>query len=184
MTGNLVADLIKKKDVILLDDEVQQGVSLHYIIDSYTDSHPVVSAATRLLHPTQGKYSPVATDLIWDLCLANHWNQYSQVPLQTFIQNVYSHLRSAGDRLEPKLSKRVNTMIDRDFLTMYTTSPKMKVICEKIHQRTRFKSNLHLLMDDYAKLQPEFDRLFLEFYPELSSHIDGWKTEIASRNGF
>ena len=174
----MIADLIKKKDVILLDDDIQLGVSLHYNIDSYTDSHPIVSEATRLLHPTQGKYSPVATDLIWDLCLAHHWTTYSEVPLHTFIQNVYSHLQTAVDGFEPKLTKRVNTMIDRDFLTMYTTPDTMKIICEKIHQRTRFRSNLNHLMDDYLRLQSEFDALFVKFYPELRTNVDPWKAEI------
>lgn len=182
MTGNLVADLIKKKEIVLLSSDIQKGVFLHYEIDSYTDSHSVVGKATHLLHPTQGKYSPVATDLIWDLCLAKTWNLYSDVPLHLFIKNVYSHLMSELDQFEPRLTRSVTSMIEKDFLTMYTTPESMKLICEKIHQRTRFKSNLHLLMDDYSRLESDFDRLFQHFYPDLNVRIDEWKSKITSKS--
>jgi len=181
MVGNLVADLIKKKEVILLDQDIQQGVYLHYEIDSFTDSHSLVAEATQLLHATQGKYSPVATDLIWDLCLAKNWKLYSQVPLEDFINNVYNHLKNSEDKLEPKLVLRLNKLIDRDFLTMYSSPDTMKIICEKIHQRTRFKSNLHLLMNDYSRLESKFNSIFLKFYPELEANIKVWKLKILSK---
>lgn len=180
MVGNLVADLIKKKESILLDSKVQLGVLLHYEIDTYTDAHPLVAQATRLLHPTQGKYSPVATDLIWDLCLASHWETYSDNEMSQFIQDVYTQLEKASEDFEPRLQEKVAYLIGRDFLTMYSAPDSMQVICEKIHNRTRFKSNLLYLMDDYHYHKDKFDELFLDYFPQLLSQIEGWKSTIVS----
>lgn len=182
MTGNLVADLIKKKDIYLLDTDVQLGIFLHYEIDTFTDSHPLVSQATRLLHPTQGKYSPVGTDLIWDLCLAKQWSDFSEDKMESFITSVHTHLAAAADHLETSLADRVRYLLDQEFLTQYTRPDLMQLICEKIHKRTRFKSNLDHLMDDYLSLEVEFNSLFSQFFIDLNDQIAGWKVEILSNH--
>lgn len=178
LTGNIVADLIKKKDILLLEKHVRLGVQLHYHIDTYTDTHPVVSKANRLLHPTQGKYSPVGTDLIWDLCLAKQWETFSHLNIDDFIQGVYNHLEQASDHLETDLASKIKYLLEKRFLHHYTEPEQMRVITEKIHQRTRFKSNLHHLVDDYLQLEESFNELFAEFYVDLSGMIDDWKIRI------
>jgi len=180
LTGNMVADLIKKRDIHLLDDDVQLGIYLHYEIDTFTDSNPLVTQATRLLHATQGKYSPVGTDLIWDLCLAKQWSTFTDTDIDTYIAGVYSHLATTVDHLETKLASKVNYMIDKDFLTSYTQPESMRIICEKIDARTRFKSNLVHLVDDYLTLESEFNDLFASYFPQVIRQVEGWKSHILS----
>ncbi len=182
LTGNMVADLIKKRDIHLLDDDVQLGIYLHYEIDTFTDSNQFVTKATRLLHPTQGKYSPVGTDLIWDLCLAKQWSTYTDKSLEKYITEVYAHLTTAVDHLETKLADKLTYLINKDFLTSYTQPVSMKIICEKIDARTRFKSNLVHLVDDYLSLETEFNEIFAAYFPQVILEIEGWKTNILSNH--
>ena len=182
LTGNMVADLIKKKDIHLLEEDVQLGIFLHYEIDTFTDSNSYVTEGTRLLHPTQGKYSPVGTDLIWDLCLSKQWSTFTDKSLDKHIADVYKHLASSVDHLETNLADKVSYLIDRDFLKSYTEPKSMRFICEKIDARTRFKSNLVHLVDDYLSLEQEFNDLFTAYFPQLISKIEGWKTNILSEH--
>lgn len=178
MLGNLVADLIRKKEYHLLTDEIQMGVRLHYYIDEYTDQHELVYKGTKLLHPTQGKYSPVGTDLIWDLCLAEQWNALTSLNLDGHIDEVYNHLLSNLDAFETKLEGKIKFLIGKDFLRHYTTVDKMQGICEKIHARTKFASNLDKLMIDYTNHHDEFNSLFSSYFPQLIDQISKWKQEV------
>ncbi len=179
LLGNLVADLIKKKEYYLLPDDIQQGVRLHYKIDEYTDQHTLVYQGTKLLHETQGKYSPVATDLIWDLCLAEQWDSLTNLHMDEHINRVYAHLLMSSQYFETKLEGKVKYLVDKDFLRHYTTIDKMQGICEKIHARTKFASNLDKLMDDYVNHRQEFNDIFSQYFPQLSNEIPKWQESIS-----
>ncbi len=180
MVGNMIADLIKKKDSLLLDYRIQSGVQLHYKIDTFTDQHPLIKEATLLLHKTQGKYAPVATDLIWDLCLASQWKEYTTVELNIHIENIYKGLELAMSAFEEKLEQKLRYLISKNFLASYTTPSSMQMICEKIHTRTRFNSNLTTLMEDYKANQVKFNSLFKSYFPLLLGQIESWKQEITN----
>ncbi len=97
LAGNFMADFITNKDKTLLDPNIMQGIELHKKIDRFTDEHDEVRAAIRLLHPTQGKYAPVTTDILFDHFLTIHWARYSPENIHTFTERTYTMLESKKD---------------------------------------------------------------------------------------
>ena len=177
--GNLLGDLIHKRRSYLLPISIQKGVKIHYNIDAYTDNHSLVTEGTKLLHQTQGKYAPVCTDLIWDLCLSENWSAYSSTAIDDYIQNVNDLLLSKNAYYEPKLQDKIAYLVSKNFLKSYTSVDTMQVICEKIHARTKFESNLPTLMEDYTKHHLAFNELFEGYFPQIQARIEAWKAEIA-----
>ena len=45
--GNLLGDLVKGKDLDGLNCNLRRGVSRHYAIDKFTDSHPIVKISKK-----------------------------------------------------------------------------------------------------------------------------------------
>jgi len=70
MVGNFMADYVKGRKFENYKDEIRKGILLHRSIDSYTDSHPLVSQSGQYFRGTYRKYSAVITDLIYDHFLA------------------------------------------------------------------------------------------------------------------
>ena len=49
--GNFIADSVKGKKFAQFPERIQQGITLHRKIDSYTDSHPIVRESVLRLFP-------------------------------------------------------------------------------------------------------------------------------------
>jgi len=95
LIGNMVADMIRNKDLENLDPAIVKGVMLHRLIDSFTDNHPTIRETSKLLHKRHGKYAPVVTDIFYDYILFQNWSSYSDMPFETFKAKVYHQITSA-----------------------------------------------------------------------------------------
>ena len=49
LVGNMIADFIKNNERENFPLEIQDGIKLHRFIDSFTDSHPAVHEAKKIL---------------------------------------------------------------------------------------------------------------------------------------
>ena len=87
--GNFLADFIRGNDLENYSEEVKLGIELHRKIDEFTDSHELVDASKKLLHPRQGKYSSVLLDIYYDYFLAKNWSKFTDQPLKEFATIVY-----------------------------------------------------------------------------------------------
>ncbi len=76
LIGNFMADFLTKNEAEAVKPSLRQGIEVHKRIDSFTDSHPSVLEAIKILRPTQKKYSPVVVDILLDYILTQKWSQY------------------------------------------------------------------------------------------------------------
>jgi len=90
--GNFIADSIKGKKYQNFPKDIQTGILLHRAIDSYTDAHPVFKQSTKRLHKKYSHFSGVIVDIFYDHFLAKNWNDYSEIPLDTYTYNFYENL--------------------------------------------------------------------------------------------
>ena len=66
LVGNMIADFIKNRDLASLPEGIQEGVKLHRIIDSFTDSHDVVKNAKKPFQPLVRLYAGAFVDVSFD----------------------------------------------------------------------------------------------------------------------
>jgi acyl carrier protein phosphodiesterase len=57
LVGNMISDFVKGKKKFDFPLDIQKGITLHRMIDTYTDSHPSTKAAMRLFRPAAGAYA-------------------------------------------------------------------------------------------------------------------------------
>ena len=84
--GNFLADPLKGKLWDSASADMQKGVDIHKIIDSYTDSHKVVSTSKSRLRE-KGLLKPVIVDLTYDYLLTKNWNMFSSTPIKEFLES-------------------------------------------------------------------------------------------------
>ncbi len=167
--GNFIADFISNKDMPLYTEGVQKGILLHRKIDAFTDTHPVVKQSTKRLHPYHHKYAPVIVDIYYDFLLAKNWNLYfdPSVSLRLFIDEIYKLLKIRHLELPIGLRKRIDYMIDEDWLMQYSTYEGLQKAFERIEKAAAFPGNFGNAAAHLEQFLPEFDAEFRAFFPQL-----------------
>lgn len=92
LTGNMISDFVKGKKQFDYPPDIQRGIMLHRLIDTFTDEHPTTSAAKEPFRPAYRLYSGAFIDVIYDHFLANDINEFPGNTLAGFSQQTYATL--------------------------------------------------------------------------------------------
>jgi acyl carrier protein phosphodiesterase len=69
--GNMISDFVKGKQKLDYPIAIQQGITLHRAIDSFTDSHAITRQAKSFFKEDYGLYAGPLVDVVYDHFLAN-----------------------------------------------------------------------------------------------------------------
>ncbi len=166
--GNMIADAVKGDASKKYSGNILKGITLHRMIDTFTDAHPVHKKSRNLIRNEFGKYSGIVVDIFYDHFLASGWNDYSEKPLKSFSANVYKILTKRFLIL-PLRSKRILPfMIGQDWLTNYSNFEGLENVFYGMDRRTKFNSGMKdavsVLKEHYDDLQQDFKIFYSELY--------------------
>ena len=172
MLGNFLGDFVRTKELVSLPSEVQKGVHLHRLIDTYTDSHLAFRAATDRLRPSLGKYAPVAMDIVNDHILCRNWSKYSDISLRMFCDRFYKNMIDNRNIIPYKLAIKVDIMLEHDFLMATSNTIGLYKSLEHMDRRARFDSNFtaahDILERNYSRFQSLFNELMTDLIKDIS----------------
>lgn len=174
--GNYLGDFVRNHELKDLPKGWIRGIQLHRKIDSFTDTHKRVKACTRLLHPSQGKYSPVVIDILFDYILYTHWDHYSEIVFDDFEIQIYDTLLENVAQFPARIKKRTLSMIDQKFFRSYTSLEGLRFTFQQMKKRLNFDSNMEKAVDDLELHQDVFTTEFNAFFPELIEVANGYCT--------
>jgi len=165
--GNFVADAIRGNKYKLLSPEFQVGVKLHRHIDTFTDAHPIVRQSTKRLHKNYSHYSGVIVDILYDHFLAKNWHKYSDIPLETYIDDFYDCLKKNFDILPERFQKLMPYMLADNWLLSYAEVDGIQRVLNGMNKRTKHKSGMNLATKELKEFYSEFEEEFTLFFEEL-----------------
>ncbi len=171
MFGNLIADSVKGDASQKYTGNILKGITLHRLIDTFTDNHPVHKRSRDLVREDYGKYSGIVVDLFYDHFLAANWSHFSDEHLKSFTARIYRMLTKRFFMLPPRTKRILPFMIGQDWLANYANFPGMENILYGMDKRTAFRSGMK---DAVAVLQQHYTVLesdFFEFYGALSDYV-------------
>lgn len=169
MIGNFIADHVKGNKFSLFPDNIQKGILLHRAIDSYTDTHEIVRVSKRRLHERYGHYDGVIIDIFYDHFLAINWRDYSEIPLDIFVNSVYDLLQSNINTLPQKTQDILPSVIEYNWLYNYQFAKGIKAVLNGMNNRTNGKSNMNLAIEDLLLHYDNFKNDFTIFFKDLKN---------------
>lgn len=172
--GNFIGDFVKGKQLEQYPKAIQQGIRLHREIDFYTDQHPIVMQSKDRLRSKYRHYAGVIVDMFYDHYLAVHWPQFSQEPLQEFVQYNYTLLQSYATQFPDRARYMLPYMIDGDWLQGYKEIEGINQALSGMSRRTRFDSKMEHASKDLQQFYPEFETEFLAFFPKIQTFCTDW----------
>jgi len=165
--GNFIADSVKGKKFTQFPERIQQGITLHRKIDSYTDRHPIVRESVLRLFPKYGHYSTVIVDILYDHYLAAYWDEYSEIPLDTYVSDFYDLLQEYFEILPKRVQDFLPYMLRDNWLLSYATIPGIGRILYQMNHRTKNRSKMNFAVVELEQYYNDFEREFRSFFEEL-----------------
>nr|WP_255737588.1 ACP phosphodiesterase [Cognataquiflexum nitidum] len=180
LVGNFIGDFVRGDIEHNYDKDIVVGIKLHWSIDKFTDSHPVVKEAQAILRPEYGRYSMVITDMYFDYFLGRYWKNYHHIPLDQFAEDVYNTIDEYSDTLPEKFLQTFGYMKYYNWLAGYGELDGIRRAMTGMAKRTRFNSKMetaHVFLDEhheYLKVH------FGDFFEDIVSFSKKTLAELRS----
>ena len=177
--GNFMADGIRGKQYKQYPEKIQVGILLHRAIDTYTDAHPTVRRSTKRLHKKYSHYSGIIVDILYDHFLAKNWNNYSEIPLATYVDRFYDSLEEHFELLPIRIQKMMPYMIADNWLVSYASIEGIAKVLEGMNRRTKNRSKMNNAIHELSEYYQEFEEEFTSFFNELIDYSKLKLTELS-----
>lgn len=169
LVGNMISDFVKGRKKYDYPDMIQQGISLHREIDSFTDSHWTTKEAKDIFRPAYRLYSGAIVDVVYDHFLALDKNEFTDESLMSFTINTYNLLDQHTYHLPEKFAAMYPYMKAHNWLYHYKYRDGIQKSLGGVVRRAKYltesDSAYQLFNDHYEKLK----RLYQQFFPGLRS---------------
>jgi len=181
MVGNLLEDFVVGRidhpRNAIYNDEIKNGILLHRLIDSFTDTNPSVSDCKSVLYEKYHKYSSVLVDIFFDHYLAIHWSDYTAEPFDNFRKRVHASFQNQWSVLPEKMKPMIESMIKHDWLKNYSEFWGIERALMGISKRTIYESNMEKATEDLQIHYQLFDEKFTIFFPKIMLECNQFLSE-------
>jgi len=167
LIGNFIADAVKGKKYKMYPKEIKAGILLHREIDNYTDTHTIVKRSMHRLNERYRHYDGVIIDILYDHFLAKNWNNYSEIPLELYAENIYQFLEKNIETFPEKIQYLVPFMINYNWLVSYASIEGIEKILKGMNKRTKGVSQMDLAIEDLKIHYQELEEDFTAFFEDL-----------------
>ncbi|MEG0859015.1 MAG: ACP phosphodiesterase [Pseudomonas sp.] len=168
LLGSLYGDFVKGPLAGRFPLPLEAAIRLHRQIDVFTDSHPLVLQSLARFPRERRRYAGIILDVFFDHCLAVHWQDYADQPLEQFTGRVYQVLAAQPD-LPGRLAQIAPYMAADDWLGSYrefeVLGQVFRGIARRLSRPEGMDGALELVDVLYAPLMDDFR----SFYPELQA---------------
>ncbi|WP_338363608.1 ACP phosphodiesterase [uncultured Pseudoalteromonas sp.] len=170
--GNLLGDFGGRRYAQHLPSSVKNALENHYLVDKFTDSHPLVKEAKQYFSPERKRFAGVAIDVLFDHFLIRHWQHFNKLPLNDFKRSSYALLNDRIAVMPPRMQHVVTSMTKNDWFKEYETIEGVGLALDNIAKRIRFTNNFAGTAEDITQNYHELEAIFLAFFPKLIEHVN------------
>ena len=183
LAGNMIGDFVKGKQWSDYPRDMQVGIMLHRLIDSYTDDHPATSAAKEPFRAAYRLYSGAVIDVIYDHFLANDLTEFPEASLLSFSQKTYTILNGRLHSLPPSFRAMLPYMQQEDWLYNYQSKwgigKSLHGLVRRATYLTESDTAMKLLDQHYQLLQDCYRQFWSDMKPYAFEQYTSLKNEIS-----
>jgi acyl carrier protein phosphodiesterase len=176
LVGNLISDFVKGKKKFDYPTGIQQGISLHRIIDTFTDQHEATREAKEFFRPHYRLYSGAFIDVVYDHFLALDNAEFLKESLFDFSQQVYEILDNYQHWFPQPFAVMFPYMKTQNWLYNYRTRQGTKNSFEGVVRRAAYlteSSTASFLFEQYYQpLQECYRQFWKDAKPFIKRQFD------------
>lgn len=164
LVGNMIADFIKNNERENFPLEIQEGITVHRAIDTFTDSHPAVSEAKKIFSPLVRLYSGAFVDVAFDYFVAH---LYTEEELKIHSTKVYEILWENEQWLPENYKKMLVRMEQDDWLSNYRQDQGIKFSMQNVLHKAKYLDTSIPIFDTFLQNKKELQIHFDAFFPDI-----------------
>ena len=172
--GNLLTDPLKGKAWDGASERIHRGIMMHKRIDTFTDTHTLVSQSKACLTP-RGHLKGVVLDILYDHFLSLHWDRFCTIPREIFLEDFRSKALVAIGNYPDKAQDVITRVVGNRQLSSYEHMDGVVAafgrIDRRLSDRALSKDNTTRYIPLIAKERELLEENFLLFFPELMKAV-------------
>lgn len=173
IVGQFLEDFIRNKDRFSFPKEIQDGITLHRAIDTFTDSHPAIREAKKVFSPLVRLYSGAFVDVTMDYFLANNLTLNSLQGWKEHSLRVYKILNENKQWFPESFKRMLIKMEEDDWLYHYREDWGIQFSMQNVLNKAKYLDKdlpvFKLFLENKGVLQQCYDN----FFPDLLAHVKG-----------
>lgn len=173
--GNLLADLVKRRDRAAMPAAFLDGTRQHQAIDAFTDTHQAVHRSRARIGGDFRHATGILVDVFYDHFLALDWERYASEPLDSFTARLYAEIREHPIELPAEARAAVERLLADDRLGSYRRLGGIEASLRRVSLRLEARTGRNFGLErGIAELVAHFEGLradFTEFFPQLVAHV-------------
>jgi len=170
IVGQFLEDFIRNKDRYSFPKDIQDGITLHRAIDTFTDSHPAIHEAKKVFSPLVRLYAGAFVDVSMDYFLATDLSLHSLKGWKEHSLRVYRVLNENEQFLSNNFKKMLAKMEHDDWLYNYREDWGIKFSIQNVLNKAKYLDKdipvFQAFLDNKDALQKCYD----DFFPDLLAH--------------
>ncbi|MGH1484933.1 MAG: ACP phosphodiesterase [Cellvibrionaceae bacterium] len=168
--GNILADPLKGKCWPDAHPSVKEGFAMHRRIDAFTDTNEYfLKSKSRL--GKKGYLKGVIVDMIYDHLLLKHWDEFSAIDINTFINQFYHHATQTIIHYPDEAQHFIERIIQSKVLTSYATVEGLALSFQRIDYRLSKRILAKESASDYTSVIEGnmllIEEDFIQFFPQM-----------------
>lgn len=167
IVGQFLEDVIRNKDRFSFPEKMQQGITLHREIDTFTDAHPELHEAKKIFSPLVRLYAGAFVDVSMDYFLAH---SMPDEVLKKHAEKVYQVLRKYEGLLPERLVRMVNGMQKDNWLYNYKEDWGIQYSMQNVLNKAKYLNKDLEVFEVFMNNKPQLQKHFDVFFPELLAH--------------
>jgi acyl carrier protein phosphodiesterase len=169
VVGNMISDFVKGKKKFDYPIGVQNGIALHRIIDTFTDTHPVTKEAAKIFKPVVGLYAGAFVDVAYDHFLATDDQEFSSENLAVFAQDTYQILYNHQNILPERFAAMLPYMKQQDWLYNYSTIDGTEKSFAGVARRAAYLNSSQLVFESFMVNYALLKQHYQSFFPDVKA---------------
>ncbi len=169
--GNLISDFVKGKKRFDYPPGIQQGITLHRIIDTFTDEHAATKKAKEFFRPDYRLYSGAFVDIVYDHFLATDETEFTPTLLLDFSQEVYTTLGNFHQWFPQRFAAMFPYMKSQNWLFYYSTSLGTQNSFGGLVRRASYLTESRTAADIFEKQYQPLQECYRQFWKEAKPFV-------------
>jgi len=170
IVGQFLEDFIPNRERFSFPKDIQDGITLHRAIDTFTDSHPAILEAKKAFSPLVRLYAGAFVDVSMDYFLANDLSLLSEKGWKDHSLKVYRILNKNSEFLPENFKRMLIKMEHDDWLYNYREDWGIKFSIQNVLNKAKYLEKdlpvFQAFLDNKNILQKCYD----DFFPDLLAH--------------
>lgn len=170
IVGQFLEDYIRNKERYSFSKDIQDGITMHRAIDTFTDSHPAIHEAKKVFSPLVRLYSGAFVDVSMDYFLANDFTIKTLQGWKGHSKHVYKVLNQHLHLFPENFKLMLSRMESEDWLYNYRVDKNIGFSMKNVLHKAKYLEKDIPVFEAFLEHKKFLKECYDNFFQELYLH--------------